>query len=48
MGAPHGSLQMTPRAGFMPVDIRAAMLKHIQGKLWIDKQEVQWAKAERT
>ena len=22
------------------------MLKHIEGKLWIDKQDIQWAKAE--
>jgi hypothetical protein len=45
-GRPAWVLGMTPRAGFVPTTPHAAMLKHIQGKLWIDKQDVQWARAE--
>jgi hypothetical protein len=37
---------MTPRPGFVPTTPHASMLAHIEGRLWIDKQDVQWAKAE--
>jgi hypothetical protein len=43
---PAWIVEMTPRAGFTPTTSRGAMLKHIQGKLWIDKHDVQWVKAE--
>jgi hypothetical protein len=39
-------IEMTPRAGFMPTAQHANMLSHFQGKLWIDKEELQWIKAE--
>lgn len=39
-------LQLTPRADYRPVTARAQMLKHISAKLWIDKQDVRWAKAQ--
>lgn len=39
-------LQLTPRADYSPVSTRAAMLKHIGARLWIDKQDVQWVKAQ--
>ncbi len=45
-GRPAWILEVTPRAGFVPTTSRGGMLKHIEGKLWIDKQDVQWAKAE--
>jgi hypothetical protein len=45
-GRPTLVIEMTPRPGFVPVLPHAAMLEHIQGKLWIDKEDVQWAKAE--
>jgi hypothetical protein len=45
-GRPAWVLQMEPRPDFVPSTSHAAMLKHIEGKLWIDKQDVQWAKAE--
>jgi hypothetical protein len=45
-GRPAWILGLKPRAGFIPTTTRGGMLKHIEGKLWIDKQDVQWAKAE--
>ena len=45
-GRPAWVLGMTPHAGFVPTTPRGAMLKHLQGKLWIDKQDIQWARAE--
>lgn len=45
-GRPAWVVKMTPRAEFTPTTAHSAMLKHIEGTLWIDKQDVQWAKAE--
>lgn len=45
-GRPAWVVSMTPRPGFIPTTSRGAMLEHIEGKLWIDKEDVQWAKAE--
>ncbi|MGD1070127.1 MAG: hypothetical protein ABSB15_08300 [Bryobacteraceae bacterium] len=45
-GRPAWILGVTPRADFVPTTPHGGMLKHIEGKLWIDKQDVQWAKAE--
>jgi hypothetical protein len=39
-------LAVTPRAGFVPTTPRGGMLRHIEGRLWIDKQDAQWARAE--
>jgi hypothetical protein len=39
-------MEMTPRTGFTPTTPHGGMLEHIEGKLWIDKEDVQWAKAE--
>jgi hypothetical protein len=39
-------IQMTPRAGFVPTAPHAAMLEHFDGKLWIDKEDFQWIKAD--
>jgi hypothetical protein len=45
-GRPAWIVGMKPRPGFTPATPRGSMLRHIEGKLWIDKQDVQWAKAE--
>ncbi len=39
-------IQMTPRAGFVPTASHAGMLGHFEGKLWIDKEDYQWIKAD--
>jgi len=45
-GRPAWVIEMTPKPEFTPSTPHGAMLGHIEGKLWIDKQDVQWAKAE--
>ena len=45
-GRPAWILGLTPLPDFEATTPHGAMLKHITGKLWIDKQSVQWAKAE--
>jgi hypothetical protein len=45
-GRPAWILEVTPRPGFVPTTLRGGMLRHITGRLWIDKQDVQWARAE--
>ena len=39
-------IRMTPRAGFVPAAPHAALLEHFEGKLWIDKEDFQWIKAD--
>lgn len=39
-------IRMTPRPGFVPRAPHAAMLEHFEGKLWIDKEDLQWIKAD--
>jgi hypothetical protein len=45
-GRPAWVIGMTPREGFVPSTSRGSMLRHINGKLWLDKQDVQWVKTE--
>jgi hypothetical protein len=45
-GRPAWVITMTPRAGFIPSTPHGAILEHIAGKLWIDKEDCQWARAE--
>ena len=45
-GRPAWVMSLKPRPYFEPTTSRGGMLKHIEGKLWIDKEDVQWAKAE--
>ena len=45
-GRPVWVISMAPRPDFTPSTPHAAMLEHIEGRLWIDKADVQWAKAE--
>lgn len=43
---PAWVIGMTPHPGFVPTAPHGAMLEHFEGKLWIDKEDLQWAKAE--
>lgn len=43
---PAWVIKMRPRPGFVPAYPHSAMLEHFEGKLWIDKEDLQWAKAE--
>jgi hypothetical protein len=45
-GRPAWVVSLTPKPGFVPRSSHAELLRHIEGKLWIDKQDQQWAKAE--
>ena len=45
-GRPSWVIGMTPRANFTPTAPHGSMLEHIEGKLWIDEEDIQWAKAE--
>lgn len=45
-GRPAWVITMTPRNGFVPSTPHGNLLEHIEGKLWIDKEDLQWAKAE--
>lgn len=39
-------IQATPRPGYRPPDKQSAVLRGMQGKLWIDKKSHQWVKVE--
>jgi hypothetical protein len=45
-GRPTWVIGMKPRPEFTPSEPHGSMLGHIEGKLWIDKEDVEWAKAE--
>jgi len=45
-GRPAWVIEMKPRAGFVPKAPHGALLEHFEGKLWIDKEDIQWVKAE--
>lgn len=45
-GRPAWVVSMTPRPEFTAATPHGNMLNHIEGKLWIDKQDVQWSRAE--
>jgi hypothetical protein len=45
-GRPAWVIDMKPRPGFAPSTPHSSMLEHIEGKLWIDKEDKQWAKAQ--
>jgi hypothetical protein len=44
-GRPAWVISLKPHPGFIPQTAHAGLLKHIEGKLWIDKENLQWAKA---
>jgi hypothetical protein len=39
-------ISMTPKPGFVPTMPHGSMLEHIEGTLWLDKEDLQWARAE--
>lgn len=39
-------LQLTPRPGYVPKAKNARMFSDIEGKLWVDEQDLRWTKAE--
>jgi hypothetical protein len=43
---PAWVIKMSPKPGFIPTTQRGSILKHIDGTLWLDKEDLQWAKAE--
>ncbi len=43
---PAWVIDATPKPGFHPKESRAKLLSKIHGKIWIDKAEYQWVKAE--
>lgn len=45
-GRPAWVITMKPHPGFVPTTPHGSILAHIEGKLWIDKEDCQWAKAE--
>jgi hypothetical protein len=45
-GKPAWILSVTPKAGYKPRDSQAKMFTKLRGKVWIDKGEYHWVKAE--
>jgi hypothetical protein len=45
-GRPAWKIGISPRPGFIPTTPHASLLKHFDGTLWIDKEDLQWVKAE--
>ena len=45
-GRPNYVVELAPRAGFVPQSKGARMFPYIEGKLWIDEQDMRWTKAE--
>ncbi len=45
-GHPSWKIGISPRPGFVATTAHAALLKHFDGTLWIDKEDLQWVKAE--
>jgi len=45
-GKPAWVIECDPKPGFHPQDDRAKLLGKVRGKVWIDKSEYQWVKAE--
>jgi hypothetical protein len=45
-GRPAWVVTMSPKRGYIPTSAHAELLKHIDGKLWIDKEDFGWVKCE--
>jgi hypothetical protein len=45
-GGPAWKIGIAPRPGFVATTPNAAMLKHFDGTLWIDKEDLQWVRVE--
>ena len=39
---------LTPKSGYIPKSKSARMFSDIEGRLWIDEQDLRWAQAEAT
>lgn len=45
-GRPVHVIEAIPKIGFQPKDARAKLLSKLKARLWIDKEDYQWARAE--
>jgi hypothetical protein len=45
-GKPTWILSVTPKVGYKPKDSQAKMFTKLKGKVWIDKSEYHWVRAE--
>jgi len=45
-GKPAWVIEADPKADFRPKDTRSKVLTKVRGKVWIEKSEYQWVKAE--
>jgi hypothetical protein len=45
-GKPAWVIEAQPRTGYRPKDFRAKALMKVRGKVWVDKSDYQWVKAE--
>jgi hypothetical protein len=45
-GRPNHVLSLTPRDGYVPKSKYARVFPSVQGKLWIDEEDLRWTKAE--
>ena len=46
LGKPTWILSVTPKLGYRPKDSQAKMFTKLKGKVWIDKGEYHWVRAE--
>ncbi len=44
-GRPNFVIELTPKQGYVPKSRNARIFSDIEGKLWIDQQDVRWTKA---
>jgi hypothetical protein len=45
-GKPAWVIDAEPKPGFKPASMQAKLLSKVRGKIWVDKGEYQWVKAE--
>jgi hypothetical protein len=45
-GRPNYVIELTPKPGYVPKSKNARIFPDIEGKLWIDEQDLRWTKAE--
>jgi len=45
-GRPNYVIALTPKPGYVPQSKNARMFSDIEGKLWIDQQDLRWTQAE--
>ena len=47
-GRKNWIIEATPTPGYQPKELRARVLPHLKGKVWIDEQDLLWTKADAT